>query len=331
MGLARHLQTLSAAADPAALVEAIRAVAEVGPAARDPASAPLLRLLSGSRDAAVRAAAVDALQRLVVDDADAVARLGRAFGDLAREVRLRAGLALRALAPARAAAALPALVRLVGDRRDDVLEEVAAALVHVGRGDPAAIQAALAPTRRGRRATALAARALAALGAVADVDAGAAAAWLADGDPWVRACGAAVLAALDLPAAARVDLVVAALGRARGEAAALAGEARVALPLDPAALRARVAGGPPRARALALLLLEGPGARAPRGPVDGLRRRLVRGRTSAEAAVALVDLARAGACTRGEAAAVVVDGLWARDPAARAAAERALDALLAPP
>ncbi|MBX3466253.1 MAG: hypothetical protein KF878_05065 [Planctomycetes bacterium] len=178
MGLARHLQTLSAAVDAQALVEAIRAVAEVGPAARDPASAPLLRLLSGSRDAAVRAAAVEALQRLVVDDADR----GRPAGPGVRRPARSAGRAGPARSPARATPRCPPSVRLVGDRRDDVLEEVAAALVHVGRGEPAAVQAALAPTRRGRRATALAARALAALGAVAGVDAGAAA-WLADSDP----------------------------------------------------------------------------------------------------------------------------------------------------
>ncbi|MCO5171822.1 MAG: HEAT repeat domain-containing protein [Planctomycetes bacterium] len=327
------LRAVLAADTPAATAAALRALAEAGPSARDAATPTLVKLLSGARDPAVRAAAADALQRVGAAAPDAVLRLARAHGDPAREVRLRAALALRALPPAAVVPAVPALVRLAGDRRDDVLDEVVRALVHVGRAHASDVAAALAAARRGRgrRTRAVAARVLAAIGgpaAVADVEE--APAWLADGDPWLRACGADVLARQALTPTARVDRVLAALAGARREVAARAGEVRSSLPLDPAALRARVDRGPARERALALLLLVGPGAPPPGGALDGLRRRLVRRGTCVGAADALVDLARRGVCTAGEAAAVVCEGLWARDPEVQAAAARALEALPRP-
>jgi hypothetical protein len=290
--------------------------------------AELLKRLSGGPTSSVRAAAAEALQRAGADSPDVALRLAQALDDPARVVRLRAGLALRSLPPQAVEPALGILSRLCSSRSDDVVDEATRTLVRVGLERPTSVEAVLAPLLEGggRAVRATAASVLAQLGRVDPAWASDAFTWLADADGWTRACGAHVLARLDLPARARVALVVAALATARGDVVGVVREARSRLALDPDELRARIDAGPPRERAVALLLLQRRTRAEPSdGELDRLRRALVRVQTCELAADALRWKLTTLPSSAEEVAAVVAEALWSKHPAVQAAAARCLD------
>lgn len=292
--------------------------------------AEMLKRLSGGPTSSVRAEAAVGLHRAGADSPDVALRLAQALDDPARVVRLRAGLALRSLAPEALEPALGVLTRLCSARSDDVVDEATRTLVHVGLARPAAVETVLAPLLdgRGRAVRATAASVLAQIDRADPAWASDAFTWLADADGRIRACGAHVLARLDLPARALVAQVVAALATARGDVVGVAREARSRVALDPDELRAHVAVGSPRERAVALLLLQrrSRAEAQPDGELDRLRRALLRAQTCELAADALRwKLTTLPASSWEEVAAVVAEALWSKHPAVQAAAARCLD------
>lgn len=204
-------------AAPPVQAAAARALGMIGPAARDAATAPLLRVVRGCHDDQARLAGVVALLGVEARGPRAARAVARALTDERREVRLNAALLLRSMRVDDVEAALPALTRLLGHRSDDVCDDLVTTLVQLGRRRPDAVAGAIATALRPARprAHATAALVLSQLGRRDLTWSREAFVWLVHRDGWIRTCAVVVIGRLDLTPKQRARRVVAALAEAK--------------------------------------------------------------------------------------------------------------------